>query len=498
MASVKRRQQRAAKFGNKPTADSFENLNARLGVGKSVDNLISQSTYTLNPLTRRRVELENLYRGSWLIGVAIDCVADDMTKVGVDFSADIDPDDGETLQTAFHTLNLWHDLSDAMRWGRLYGGCIAVYMIDGQDFSQPLRIETVKKGQFKGLMVLDRWQLQPSYAETVTDFGPDFGKPVYYTIVADQSIVAGMRSPLFGKQVHYSRVIRFEGAPLPFYQRMAEMGWGMSLVERIYDRLIAFDSATQGAAQLVYKSHLRTMKVEGLTQILAAGGPAYDALLRNVQEIRKFQSSEGLTLIDAKDEIENYNQAFGGLPEIITQFGMQISGAIQVPLVRLFGQAPGGLNATGESDLRIYYDGINKSQERDLRLPLMNIFKILFLSELGKPMDEGFNFFFSPLWQMSNTEKADYCSKTTEAITKAEGNATISHSVALQELRKASQISGVFSSISDEDIKAAEEEPALEESKQLEFEMQQSNAMLAKKQAQNPMPAKPSGNGKAQ
>ncbi|MDI5448925.1 hypothetical protein MJL27_26670, partial [Salmonella enterica subsp. enterica serovar Anatum] len=41
-----------------------------------------------------------------------------------------------------------------------------------------------------------------------------------------------------------------------------ENEWGMSVVERIWDRLTAFDSATVGAAQLVYKAHLRTYKVE--------------------------------------------------------------------------------------------------------------------------------------------------------------------------------------------------------------------------------------------
>jgi hypothetical protein len=55
-----------------------------------------------------------------------------------------------------------------------------VLLIDGQQVTTPLRAETVKKGQFKGLAVLDRWQLQPSFNDLITELGPDLGKPKYY------------------------------------------------------------------------------------------------------------------------------------------------------------------------------------------------------------------------------------------------------------------------------------------------------------------------------
>lgn len=48
-----------------------------------------------------------------------------------------------------------------------------------------------------------------------------------------------------------------------------------------------------GAAQLVFKAHLRTMKVKDLRKIIAMGGPALEALLMNVDFIRRFQSTKG-------------------------------------------------------------------------------------------------------------------------------------------------------------------------------------------------------------
>ncbi|MCV5525844.1 DUF1073 domain-containing protein, partial [Escherichia coli] len=106
-----------------------------------------------------------------------------------------------------------------------------------------------------------------------------------------------------------------------------------SVVERIWDRLTAFDSATVGAAQLVYKAHLRTYSVEKLREIIALGGPAYEALLKNIDLIRKFQSNEGMTLMDSRDKFETHQYSFSGLDDILSQFAEQISGAVGIPLV---------------------------------------------------------------------------------------------------------------------------------------------------------------------
>ena len=65
--------------------------------------------------------------------------------------------------------------------------------------------------------------------------------------------------------------------------------------------LDVIDSATQGAAQLVYKSYIRTYTIEGLRQIIATGGPQMAGLAKYVDMMRTFQSIEGITLLDSKD-----------------------------------------------------------------------------------------------------------------------------------------------------------------------------------------------------
>ncbi len=435
-----------------PTKDSFQNFSARIGYGTG--NVSDGGSYGIDYLSRNRFQVEAMYRSSWICGKAVDSVAEDMTKRGIEVNSVMDPSDIDALMALWKRLKLWDAIADTIKWARLYGGAIAVLLIDGQNFQTPLRIETVGRDSFKGLLVLDRWMVQPDLTNLVTELGPDLGKPQYY------AMTGGSGMPLQGStRIHYSRVIRMEGQDLPYFQRIAEMLWGQSVIERLFDRLLAFDSTTQGAAQLVYKAHLRTYKVKGLRDIIAAGGPALEGLVKQIDFIRSTQTNEGMTLMDSEDEFEAHAYQFGGLDTVLLQFAQQLSGALDIPLTRLFGQSPAGLNSTGEGDLRNYYDGIAQQQERRLRTGVYTLLQVSHLSLFGKPVPEGTDFTFRPLWQLTEAEKATVANTIADAVSKVEGGGIIDRATALKELRQSSRITGVFSNITDEDIEEAEEEP---------------------------------------
>lgn len=444
------------------TGDSFQNFAAQVGLGTG--NLSDAGGYGFGLQSRNRINLEAAYRSSWICGLAVDVVAQDMTRAGIDFQASgLDPEDAGKLHQAFERMRLWDQLCDTVKWSRLYGGAIAVMLIDGQLPSTPLNVERVGRGKFKGLLVLDRHQVLPSLNEIVEEYGPDLGQPKFYQVLHN--------APALRQQkIHYSRVIRLEGLKLPWQQAQTENGWGQSVLERLWDRITAFDSTTDGAAQLVYKAHLRTIKIKGMRQNVGAGGAALKGLVAQVDMMRQMQRNEGITMMDGEDEFEAHSYTFAGLDNILMQFGQQIAGATQIPLVRLFGQSPAGMNATGESDLRTYYDNIAQQQDSTLRAPLSaRLLPVLAQSELGQHMPDGVAFGFVPLWQMSAEQKADVASKTVDAIEKAESMGVLSPQAVLKELRQSSLTTGIFTHITDEDIEAADADPPdpAEEAKEL-------------------------------
>lgn len=433
------------------TADSFQNFLTRTGIGAG--SLMDGSSYGFNPITRNRQLLERIYRGSWIAGAVIDSVAEDMTREGVEINGEDDPKKLKELGEAASALQIWPKLSETIKWGRLYGGAIGVLMIDGQDSATQLRLDRVGKGQFRGILPLDRWMLQPTFSDLVTELGPDLGKPRSYDVIADSAGIKRMN-------VHYTRCVRMEGVALPWNQRITENLWGQSVIERLFDRLVAFDSTTNGAAQLVHKAHLRTYKVKDLRDIIAAGGPALDGLVKQINMIRAFQTNEGMTLMDLEDEFDAHQYTFSGLDNLLMQFGQQLSGATGIPLVRLFGQSPAGLNATGESDLRNYYDNIKQKQETDLRPDIKKIYEILYRSTFGSEPSKEFEVVFRSLWQMSDEQKADVTQKNTTAICTAYEKQLIDRATGLRELKQLADTTGAFSNITDEAITEAENDPA--------------------------------------
>lgn len=465
MRKAARDEKTVAKIKAGLTLDAFQNFALNLGLG--TNNALSGSTYGFNPITRIRTLLDWIHRGSWLGGVAIDLVADDMTRAGIELLSVNKPDDIETIKQSMTRLRVWPSINETVKWARLYGGCIAVILIDGQDAAKPLRLETVGKDKFRGLMVLDRWMVEPNLQKLVSELGPHLGLPEFYRVVTD--------APALRNQViHYSRVIRLEGIRLPYWQRIMENLWGISVLERLYDRMVSFDSATAGASQLVYKSYIRTYAIDGLKEALAAGGAAAEGIVRYVEMMRKFQGIEGISLIDAKDKFESHQVAgFAGISDVLLQLGQQLSGSLQIPMVRLFGQSPAGLNSTGESDLRTYYDGILQAQERDLREGINKIVRVTAQSE-GIQLPDEFDFNFVPLWQLDEVQKSEVADRDSRTISDLEGSGLISEQVALKELRQLSKVTGRFTNITEEDVEAASDIPVPAAQEAAEF-----NAELA-------------------
>lgn len=432
------------------TQDSFQNFSLNLGIG--TDNALSTSTYGFNPITRIRTELEWIHRGSWLGGMAVDIPAEDMTREGIEIRSTLEPDDNEALESEAEDLDIWGRFCEGIQWGRLYGGCIVVPLIDGQDPSTPLNIERVAKGGFLGLLVLDRWCVDPSLEDLVSEPGPYLGMPKYYTVTSD---APGYR----GQRIHYTRAWRFTGIRVPYWQRVMENLWGISVIERLYDRMIAFDSATTGAAQLVYKSYIRVLKMPKLREAVAGGGDMLKGIIANVNFMRRYQGIEGVTLIDGQDDMQEKGAtSFSGISDALLQFAQQLAGAMQIPLVRLLGQSPAGMNSTGESDLRTYYDNIRKRQNAELKIPVRQTY-LLMAKSLGIDLSGGFNFQFRSLWLMTEAEKATVGKDRTESILGAYNDGVYDRATALRNLRDSSRDTGIHTNITDEMIEEAESDP---------------------------------------
>ncbi|QHP55018.1 DUF1073 domain-containing protein [Pectobacterium carotovorum subsp. carotovorum] len=432
------------------TVDGYNNFTAKLGA--NTQNIQSGGTYTPGYITRNRVMLEFAYRSSFLVGAGVDAMADDMTRKGISISSQLKSGQKGKIETFWDEIGIWDGINDTLKWSRLYGGAVLVVLIEGQDMSTPLKLDRIKEGQFKGVMCLDRWMVTPTYSDLVTDYGPHFGKPKYYKVVVSQQGIPPWR-------IHHSRLIRMEGDTLPFQQAQTENGWGMSVVERIFERIEAFDTATVGATQLIHKAHLRTYSIEGLRKVLALpdDNPAKVGLMKHMDMIREFQTIEGMTLMDKSDDFATHSYSFAGVADVILRFAEQVSGATGIPLVRLFGQSPAGFN-TGDGDLENYYSRVNSLQERRLRRHIRWLLDISWRSQFGEPLPDDFTFEFNKLWEMSDVDRATMANNVVTALATAVRDVGMSQHAALNDLRNLADVIGIGGSITDKDIEDAKAE----------------------------------------
>lgn len=447
----KKAQYKAEQLERKSAMDSFSNPLAALGLGSN--NLLMSTQYPLTRLTKDYNLMNSLYRNSWIAKKVINTIPEDMVKNWFSITAELSPEQMDRYTKLEQRTNIRAKILEAMYWGRLYGGAAAIMLIDGQEdqLAEPLEIESVLPGSFCGLMVVDRWSgIYPGVeiVEDITD--SSFGLPMYYEARNNaESIV---------QKVHHSRVIRFTGRRLPFWENQAEIMWGASELEHIFDELAKRDNTSWNIAALVFQANLLVNKVDGLDQLLAVSDQQMQADYFNVKSAQnKMRSNSAMMIIGEKDEVNALQYTFSGLNDIYESFMMDVAGAAEIPVTKLFGRAPAGLNATGEGDLQNYYDMISQKQESELKPAIDQLLPVMFMSEFGAvPDDLGIK--FNPIKTMSATEQADLVSKCVDSVEKVYTAGIINQRMALKELHELSYTTNMFTNITDEDIEKASED----------------------------------------
>ena len=329
-------------------------------------------------------------------------------------------------------------------------------VVAGQEdmLEEPLDLDMVMPGAFRGLIIADRWNGVYPSTEIVTEMDdPDYGLPMYYTFgLENMGIEQGVR-------VHHSRVLRFTGRDLPYNERIAESYWGMSELEHVYEELNKRNTVSANIAQLVFAAHLRILKMEDLGQMLAMADEASQRDLYNTLRAQNMlMNTMSLQVLSKDDDFQTFDYTFSGLSDIYEQFMMDIAGAAEIPVTKLFGRSPAGLNATGEGDLRNYYDTVKQWQEAVLRPVLEKLLPVMCMSAWGAVPDD-LDFEFNPIRDTSDEERAGLIQQTASAIVSVYQAGIIAQQTALKELRQSGSTYGMWGQITDEEVAAASDMP---------------------------------------
>lgn len=424
--------------------DAFSNPLFRLGYGSQ--SPLEATEYPLTRMTDNYALLNSLYRDNWVVQNVVGIIPDDMTKKWFAPAGAVGPEHLKELDRVQRVTALRERVNEGLRWGRLYGGAAGLIMIRGQEWmlGQPLELESIYPGTFQGLYILDRWQGVVPGMELVFEGGEPV--PAYYSITdARGNTVA---------KVHHSRLVRFTGRDLPFLERVAELYWGESEVEALYNDVVKHDNVAANMAALTFRANVDTMEVQNLDQLFSVTSGEQQRRFWNVMQAQSVMKSNfGMQLVNRGDQIKNTQYTFTGLQEVYDSMCLDLSGASRIPVTKLFGRSPAGMNATGESDLRNYYDYVDTLREAKLRPILEKLLPVLAMSAWGAVPD-GLDITFPPLWTPTAAEVAEIALKKAQAIRDTFQAGLFRADTAQRELKKLADETGMFDSISEEEIAA--------------------------------------------
>ena len=424
--------------------DAFSNPLFRLGYGSQ--SPLEATEYPLTRMTDNYALLNSLYRDNWVVQNVVGLMVDDMLREWYKLKGNVTPEMQDALDRVERQTRTRARINEGMRWGRLYGGAAGLILIKGQeDPSKPLDLDMVFPGSFQGLYILDRWM----GITTTNGLVMEAGEPVpeYYSITDARGNTAA--------RVHHSRVIRFTGRELPEIERMAEMYWGESEVEALYKDVVAHDNVSANMAALTFQANINTMEVKGLEQLFSIGSGQAQRRFWNVMQAQSvLRSNFGTQLVEEGTKLTNQQYSFAGLQDVYESMCLNLCGASHYPMTKLFGRSPAGMNATGESDLKNYYDYVDSQREAKLRPALQKLLPVLAMSAWGFVPDD-LDFTFPPLWTPTATETAEIAKIKSEATIAGFQAGLYDKATAMKELKKLEEETGMFGSLSDEEIAAA-------------------------------------------
>lgn len=420
--------------------DGYANAAAFLGEDSL---LMSSGTFHRSGLTADTELLTVTYRESWLAKRIIDMPSEDMTRSWYSLSTALPQDALNELKHLEARHSVKQEITNAIRWGRLYGGALALMVIRGEEdrLDQPLDMDLLIPECFQGLLVLDRAQgIEPSM-ELVTDLDdPDFGMPMFYTVNLEMEELRTVK-------IHHSRVLRFIGRELPRMETVVENYWGASELEHIWDELQKRSATSANIAQLVFQANVTTLKMGKFGEHMAFGSEAQkQGIFHAIEQENRMRTSYGLQLLSSEDSMETHSYSFGGLSDIYEAFMMDMAGAAEIPATKLFGRSPQGLNATGEADLRNYYDLIAQMQERILRPALEKLLPVMAISCWGYVPDD-LEIVFEPVMTTSPAERAELVSKLSSDVIQAFQAGLLTREEALEELKSRGEELGVYAKV---------------------------------------------------
>lgn len=300
-----------------------------------------------------------------LVSACVETVADDMLREWIEIEGG-EYGDGDAvseeigrIEEAVDDFSLRKVFLEAAVTARYFGGCL-IYIDTGtsdpETLKRPLNLSEksgeIGIGKLKGFKVIEPINVFPGIYDSANPLAKDYFEPQSWWVL--------------GREIHASRFIKISTGDVPVLLRPSYNFFGIPTAQIIWDYVLHFQRDRTSNSRMLSKYSDFVFKMAGLQETLTLPNGT-EQLGRRIAVMARNRSNDGIAVIDKdNEEIVKVESHLSGLTDITRQDLEIICAITRVPAVKILGISPAGFNATGEGDLRNYYDFVSSQQEKML------------------------------------------------------------------------------------------------------------------------------------
>lgn len=388
-----------------PRGDGWMNIASGMGVMGRDKRL--GSTFAADSMAQETAE--QLWRGDDIAARCVELLPDEMLRE--DFEVKIAEDDaglGEKIDEAHRAGNTVELMRRAMYYGRAFGGAgIYLGLEDGLPLNRPVNEKGIRSLTHATVYSPRELRAKTYYADPLA---PRYGEVATYDL-QPLGTPPGAISTLV--TIHESRILRVPGADTTPLAALTNVnpGWNDSIFVRLAQVINDFQAGWQGASILLTDFSTPTLKLKGLAKALAGANKDEISIVQRARMLELCRSIARVSIVDADgEEYKRETTTVTGLAELLDKLALRLAAAIKYPVSLLMGQAPAGLNATGDSEIRWFYDQVKAEQKRVLKPLAKRWTRMLMLAKDGPTggiEPKNWNIDFPELWQLTEKEQVE-------------------------------------------------------------------------------------------
>jgi phage-related protein (TIGR01555 family) len=258
----------------------------------------------------------------------------------------------------------------------------------------------IKQGSLRGFTLIEPVWTYPSDYNSTDPLAPDYYRPNAWYVM--------------GKTVHHTRLLTFVSREVPDLLKASYNFGGLSMTQMAESYVNNWLRTRDSVSDLVHSYSTSGIKTN-MSSVLTGLDDA--EFLARAQLFNNMRDNRGLMLLDNDtEEFFQFNTPLSGIHELQAQAQEHMASVSSIPLVKLLGITPSGLNASASDEIQVFYDSIHSRQENLFRDPLTKVINLIQLDQFGE-IDHEITFQFESLEDMDDMQKAQI--RKTDADTDA-------------------------------------------------------------------------------